>query len=185
MLLISGITLISLDREAARQTFDFLATGDGFMILLAGFILLVSLASREKLSPELQSLACFFYYGAFALIALEALKQDSLQLPAGSTVETINVWLIRVILGVAIARGAIAAIDLRSQHFVSFIAQNFSNVQYHLRAFALGTGLAVVATIITHQFYAEPAAAILLGFTYANITNTLLRPYTVTQAHRA
>ncbi len=178
MMLVVGIVLCLVNGKFGHMVSMQLKDGLSFSLLAIVFIILLVIATKEKLPDELKAWACLFYYGFFALIAHSALDHQNSQIHDSTLFASINLWFVYILLVLAIARGIVALLVVNSDRFNKFTAQSFSNSQYTLFGFSAGILISIVSTIIIGSFYHNPAQAALLSLTFANAGFALMKSLT-------
>lgn len=135
-------------------------------LVLAGLMI-----SNRSLSENTKLLACAFYYGIFAALALIALGN---LVPVGqnaSIYTELNYWITRIFLVVTLARGILAFIILRLGYdrLSVVVTQNFHTAQYRKLTFVYTFVITVALSVIISKHYDNLATVAVLVFGYTNI----------------
>jgi hypothetical protein len=174
---IAGATLPRLNGHdtIAIGTYWIAASYFATMVVLGIYVM-----KREVLSPLVKLGLVLPYYIFFFVLAFYAMGH----LPPASSIhglfQHINYWLIQALLYLPLIRILIILLSFRFGAALPLILAigNFKDTQYKLVGFASGIGLTVVSVLIIKHFYHDPAAVVLLGFSYANFVYLAVRGYT-------
>lgn len=145
---------------------------------IAIIVLLVLMFKKQKLSDSKKLLACAIYYGFFAAMAYFSLQyQTSLNDP--SSFELVNMWLTRILLVLAMARGIIALIILRldDPKYNVLVIQNYSDQQYRSLGFLTAAIISVGLVLILRQHYEHAVTVAVLAITYAGLALGAVTPF--------